>query len=86
MFGLIFYSYVVQRDLDLWVEQPDLYGTITEIWVPCQCEFIEGFSEDLMSRLDKSNDPESLLIFDDVMNEVSSNATIQKLFIIYLFI
>ena len=45
-----------------------------------QCEFIEGFPEDLMSRLEKSNDRGSLCIFDDVMNEVSSNATISKLF------
>ena len=33
-----------------------------------------------MSRLEKSNDRGSLCIFDDVMNEVSSNATISKLF------
>ena len=33
-----------------------------------------------MSRLEKSNDRRSLCIFDDVMNEVSSNATISKLF------
>ena len=32
-----------------------------------------------MSRLEKSNDRGSLCIFDDVMNEVSSNATISKL-------
>ena len=62
------------------VEQPELFKTIEEIWSPCQCEFIEGFPEDLMSRLQKSNDQGSLCIFDDVMNEVSSNATISKLF------
>ena len=32
-----------------------------------------------MSRLEKTNDRGSLCIFDDVMNEVSSNATISKL-------
>ena len=62
------------------VEQPELFKTINEIWAPRQCEFIEGFPEDLMSRLEKSNDRGSLCIFDDVMNEVSSNATISKLF------
>ena len=62
------------------VEQPELFKTIKEIWAPRQCEFIEGFPEDLMSRLEKSNDRESLCIFDDVMNEVSSNAAISKLF------
>ena len=62
------------------VEQPDLLETIKEIWAPRQCEFIEGFPEDLMSCLEKTNDRGSLCIFDDVMNEVSSNATISKLF------
>ena len=33
-----------------------------------------------MSRLEKSNERESLCIFDDVMSEVSSNATMSKLF------
>ena len=33
-----------------------------------------------MSRLEKTNDHGSLCIFNDVMNEVSSNATISKLF------
>ena len=62
------------------VEQPELFKTVKEIWAPCQCEFIEGFPEDLMSRPENSNDLGSLCIFDDVMNEVSSNATILKLF------
>ena len=62
------------------VEQPDLFKTIKEIWAPYQCEFVEGFPEDLMSRLEKTKDRGSLCIFDDVMNEVSSNATISKLF------
>ena len=62
------------------VEQPELFKTIEEIWTPRQCEFIEGFPEDLMSRLEQTNDCGSLCIFDDVMNEVSSNATISKLF------
>ena len=39
---------------------------------PHQCEFIEGFSEDLMPRIEKSNDRGSLCIFDEVMNEVST--------------
>ena len=30
------------------VEQPDLFKTIEEIWAPRQCEFFEGFPEDLM--------------------------------------
>ena len=38
------------------VEQPELFKTIKEIWTPRQCEFIEGFPEDFMSRLEKSND------------------------------
>ena len=62
------------------VEQPELFKTIEEIWAPRQCEFVEGFPEDLMSRLEKTNDHGSLCIFDDVMNEVSSNATISILF------
>ena len=62
------------------VEQPDLFKTIKEIWAPPQCEFVEGFPEDLMSRLEKTNDRGSSCIFDDVMNEDSSNATISKLF------
>ena len=57
------------------VEQPDLFKTIKEIWAPSQCEFVERFPEDLVSRLEKTNDRGSLCIFDDVMNEVSSNAT-----------
>ena len=31
------------------VKQPELFKTIKEIWAPRQCEFIEGFPEDLMS-------------------------------------
>ena len=62
------------------VEQTDLFKTIKEIWATCQCELVEGFPEDLMSRLEKSNNCGSSCIFVDVMNEVSSNATISKLF------
>ena len=62
------------------VEQQDLFKNIREIWAPRQSEFVEGFSEDLMSRLEKTNDHGSLCIFDDVMNKVSSNTTISKLF------
>ena len=79
------YPYAQETHLDLWCtfmiyEQPDLFRTIEEIWAPRRCEFVEGFPEDLMSRLEKTNDRGSLCIFDDVMNEVSSNATISKLF------
>ena len=62
------------------VEQSELFKTIKEIWAPRQYEFIEDFPEDLMSRLEKSNDRGSLCIFDDARNEVSSNDTISKLF------
>ena len=62
------------------VEEPELFKTLEEIWTSRQCEVVEGFPEDLMSRLEKTNDRGSLCIFDDVMNEVSSNATISKLF------
>ena len=63
------------------VEQPELFNTIRGILAPSKCEFIKCFPEDLMSRLEKSNNCGSSCIFDDVMNEVSSNATISKLFI-----
>ena len=46
------------------IGQPELFKTIKEIWAPRQCEFIKGFPEDLMSRLEKSNDRGSLCIFD----------------------
>ena len=38
------------------IEQADLYRTIEEIRAPRQCEFIDCFPEDLMSRLEKSHD------------------------------
>ena len=47
---------LIRRKKLIWiygVEQPDLFKTIKEIWTPCQSEFIEGFPEDLMSRLEK---------------------------------
>ena len=62
------------------VEQPDLFETIRKIWFPRQCEFINGFPEDLLTRLEQTSDPGSLCIFDDVMNEVSSNSMVSKLF------
>ena len=62
------------------VEQSDLFESIREIWAPHQCEFVEGFPEDLMPHPEKTSSRGSLCIFDDVMNEVSSNATISKLF------
>ena len=62
------------------VEQPDLFETIKKIWFPCQCEFVDGCPENLLTCLEQTSDRGSLCIFDDVMNEVSSNATISKLF------
>ena len=62
------------------VEQPDLFETIRKIWFPRQCEFINGFPEDLLTRLEQTSDCGSLCIFDDVMNEVSSNSMVSKLF------
>ena len=62
------------------VEQPDLFETIGKIWFPRQCEFINGFPEDLLTRLEQTSDRGSLCIFDDVMNEVSSNSMVSKLF------
>ena len=32
------------------VEQPDLFETIRKIWFPRQCEFVNGFPEDLLTR------------------------------------
>ena len=43
-------------------------------------EFINGFPEDLLARLEQTSDRGSLCIFDDVMNEVSSNSVVSKLF------
>ena len=34
--------------------------TIEEIWAPHQCEFVNGFPEDLMSHLEETNDRGSL--------------------------
>ena len=44
------------------------------------CEFIDGFPEDVLTRLEQASDRGSLCIFDDVMNEVNSNSIISKLF------
>ena len=62
------------------VEQPDLSETIKKIWFPHQCEFVDGCPENLLTHLEQMSDRGSLCIFDDVMNEVSSNAMISKLF------
>ena len=62
------------------VEQPDLFETIRKIWFPRQSEFIYGFPEDLLPRLEQTSDRGSMCIFDDVMNEVSSNSMVSKLF------
>ena len=62
------------------VEQPALFETIRKIWFPHQCEFDDGCPEDLLTRLEQTSDRGSLCIFDDVMNEVSSNSMVSKLF------
>ena len=62
------------------VEQPDLFETIRKIWFPCQCEFINGFPEDLLTCLQQMSDCGSLCIFDDVMNEVNCNSVVSKSF------
>ena len=62
------------------VEQPDLFETIRKIWFLRHCEFISGFPEDLLTRLEQKNDRGSFCIFDDVMNKVSSNSMVSKLF------
>ena len=62
------------------VEQPELFETIRKIWFPHQCEFVDGFPEDLLTRLEQTSNRGSLCIFDDVMNEVSSNSMVSKLF------
>ena len=62
------------------VEQPDLFETIRKIWFLHQCEFVDGFLEDLLTHLEQTSDHGSLCIFDDVMNEVSSNSMVSKLF------
>ena len=62
------------------VKQPDLFEAIRKIWFPRQCEFVDGCPENLLTHLEQSSDHGSLCIFDDVMNEVSSNSMISKLF------
>ena len=59
--------------------EPDLFETIRKICFPHQCEFINGFPEDLLTCLVQMSDCGSLCIFD-VMNEVSSNLMVSKLF------
>ena len=62
------------------VEQLDLFETIRKIWFPRQCEFVDGCPDDLLTHLEQKSDCGSLCIFDDVMNEVSSNSMVSKLF------
>ena len=62
------------------VSQPELFREIRAIWQNRECEFIEGFPDDLLSRLESTRDRGSLCVFDDVMDEVSSNAEVSKLF------
>ena len=62
------------------VEQQDLFETIRNIWFPRQCEVVDGFPEDLLTRVEQMRYHGSLCIFDDVMNEMSSNSMVSKLF------
>ena len=62
------------------VEQPDLFETIRKIWFPRQFEFVDGCPDDLLTCLEQKSDRGSLCIFDDIMNEVSSNSMVSKLF------
>ena len=61
------------------VKQPDLFETIRKTWFPHQCEFINGFPEDLLTHLEQTSDHGSLCIIDNVMNKVSSNSMVSKL-------
>ena len=51
-----------------------------KIWFPRQCEFVDGCPENLLTRLEQTSDHGILCIFDDFMNEVSSNSMISKSF------
>ena len=62
------------------VEQPDLFETSRKIWFPHQCEFVDGCPDDLLTHLEQMSVHGSLCIFDDFMNEVSSNSMVSKLF------
>ena len=62
------------------VEQSDFFEIIGKTWFPRQCEFVDRCPENLLTRLEQTSDCGSLCIFDDVMNEVSSNSMISKLF------
>ena len=62
------------------VSQPKLFREIPAIWPNRECEFIEGFQNDLPSCLESTLHRGSLCVFDDVVDEVSSNAEISKLF------
>ena len=62
------------------VEQPDLFETIKKIWFPCQCKFVDGCPKNLLTCLEQMSDRGSLCILDNVMNEVSFNSMISKLF------
>ena len=56
------------------------FETIRKIWFHCQCKFVGGCPEDLLTRLEQMSDCGSLCIFDDVMNEVNFSPMISKLF------
>ena len=54
--------------------------TIRKIWFPRQCEFVEEFPEELLTRLEQTSDRGSFCVFDNVMNGVNSNSMVSELF------
>ena len=44
------------------VSQPELFREIHAIWQNRECEFIEGFPDDLLSRLESTRDRGSLCV------------------------
>ena len=67
----------------IWIygeEQPDLLKIITKIWFPLQYKFVDGYPDELLTRLEQTSGRGSLCILDDVMNEVSPNSMVSRLF------
>ena len=58
------------------VSQPEFFRKICAMWQNRKCELIEGFPTDLLSCLESMCDQESLCVFHDVIDEVSSNAEV----------
>ena len=52
------------------VSQPELFREIHAKWQNRECEFIERFPDDLLSRLESTRDRGSLCVFDDVMDKL----------------